>query len=414
MSYIAQYDDPRALEYVSPQADALLGFTGREIAFWQTRLVDDDRAVFDAAASAVRKTREPVSVEYRLLDRDEQVVWVRDTAVVAVGAEGDLTVQGFLTDVTHEKQLELELAREREQTDAFFRDSSVGMVITDAEGRFVRVNEALAAINGISVEDHVGKRLRELLPVVADHVEPLLEEVWRTGKPVMGREIGVEIAPGRALHSLVSYFPVNTAGAKQFGGIVVDTSDFHRSVDARATTEREHRRLIEKLPLVVYVNTLSGTGLGEGRRTSYISPQVEQLFGYPPSAWFADDILWEQAGPSRRFALLSGTRRFEPTVDRSSASTGSCVRTEPSVGSSTRCTRSATTPARPSSSTHRTLPCRLYSHSICPPSAAISARASGPGPRVVGEPRRRRAEGRCSTEADVARTPPCPTALGGC
>jgi PAS domain S-box-containing protein len=294
VSYIAQYDDPRALEYVSPQADALLGFTGREIAFWQTRLVDDDRAVFDAAASAVRNTREPVSVEYRLLDRDEHVVWVRDTAVVAVGADGDLTVQGFLTDVTREKQLELELAREREQTDAFFRDSSVGMVITDAEGRFVRVNEALAAISGISVEDHVGKRLRELLPVVADHVEPLLEEVWRTGKPVMGREIGVEIEPGRALHSLVSYFPVNTAGAKQFGGIVVDTSDFHRSVDARATTEREHRRLIEKLPLVVYVNTLSGTGLGEGRRTSYISPQVEQLFGYPPSAWFADDILWDR------------------------------------------------------------------------------------------------------------------------
>ena len=72
------------------------------------------------------------------------------------------------------------------------------------------------------------------------------------------------------------------------------TSDFHRSVDARATTEREHRRLIEKLPLVVYVNTLSGTGLGEGRRTSYISPQVQQLFGYPPSAWFADDILWDK------------------------------------------------------------------------------------------------------------------------
>ena len=45
-------------------------------------------------------------------------------------------VQGFLTDVTREKQLQLQSARERDQTDAFFRDSSVGMAITDAEGRF--------------------------------------------------------------------------------------------------------------------------------------------------------------------------------------------------------------------------------------------------------------------------------------
>jgi PAS domain S-box-containing protein len=306
VTYIAQYDEPRALEYVSPQAEALLGFSDQQSAFWPTRLVDDDRAAFDAAATAVRATREPVSVEYRLLDRDENVVWVRDTAVVAVDDDGGLTVQGFLTDVSREKRLEHELARERAQTDAFFRDSSVGMVITDAEGRFVRVNEALAAMNGISVEEHVGKRLRDLIPLVADGIDPLLEEVWRTGKAVTGREMSVEVTPGETLHSVVSYFPVDAAGAKHFGGIVVDTSDYHHSVEDRATTEREHRRLIEKLPLVVYVNTLSG-GLGKGRRTSYISPQVEQLFGYPPSAWFADDTLWDKLVHPDDLALVRET-----------------------------------------------------------------------------------------------------------
>ena len=38
-------------------------------------------------------------------------------------------------------------------------------------------------MNGMSVEYHVGKRSASP-PGCRDHVEPLLEEVWRTGKPV--------------------------------------------------------------------------------------------------------------------------------------------------------------------------------------------------------------------------------------
>jgi PAS domain S-box-containing protein len=293
VTYVAQFDEPCTLEYVSRQVEALLGFGAQETAFWPTRVLDEDRDAFDAARAAVRSAREPVSVDYRLLDSDDREVWVRDTAVVALGDDGTSTVQGFLTDITREKQLELELARERAQTDAFFRDSSVGMAITDDDGRFVRVNEALARMNDRSVGEHVGKRLRDFNPVVADGVEPLIQEVWQTGEPVQGRELSVEIAPGEEIHSLVSYFPIDAAGKKHFGGIVVDVTNFHRSLAERAAIEREHRRVIEKLPLVMYVNTLDG-GVGKGRRTSYISPQVEQLFGYAPSAWFADDALWDK------------------------------------------------------------------------------------------------------------------------
>jgi PAS domain S-box-containing protein len=70
----------------------------------------------------------------------------------------------------------------------------------------------------------------------------------------------------------------------------------------RAQTDA-YQRLIEKLPLVMYVNTLRG-GVGQGRRVSYISPQVEQLFGYPPSAWFADDTLWDRLVHPDDFALV--------------------------------------------------------------------------------------------------------------
>ncbi len=307
VTYVAKFDDPRTLEYVSPQVCGLLGFAAEppplEPAFWADRVVVDDRERFEAACDAVRSTGEQVSVEYRLRAQDGREVWVRDVAVVAVGEDGVSTVQGFLTDITREKELELELAREREQTNAFFRESSVGMAITDAQGRYVRINEALARMHGATVEEHIGRRLGDVDPTLAGYVEPLVDEVWRTGERVNGRQLDIEVSPGRMVNVLVSYFPVSASGEKHFGGIVVDVTELHRALEERAAVEREYQRLIEKLPLVMYVNTLRG-GLGQGRRTSYISPQVEHLFGYPPSAWFADDALWERLVHPDDFALV--------------------------------------------------------------------------------------------------------------
>jgi PAS domain S-box-containing protein len=163
------------------------------------------------------------------------------------------------------------------------------MAITDAEGRFVRVNEALARVTGLPIEEHVGRRLRELSPTAADQVEPMLEEVWRTGEPVLGRELTAQAPTGETVSTLVSYFPVDAAGAKHFGGIVIDVTELRRSLNERAEAEREYRRLIEQLPLVTYVNAL-----GPEPHTTYISPQVEQLLGYAPHEWLARRELWDR------------------------------------------------------------------------------------------------------------------------
>ena len=148
VTYVAPLEAPWSVDYVSPQIEPLLGFAAEdwvsEPDFWLGRVAADDRELFLATCAAVRSAGEPVSVEYRLIAHDGREVWVRDVATLATAEDGSVTVQGFLADITREKELELALARERAQTDAFFRDSSVGMAITDADGRFVRVDTALA------------------------------------------------------------------------------------------------------------------------------------------------------------------------------------------------------------------------------------------------------------------------------
>ena len=54
---------------------------------------------------------------------------------------------------------------------AFFSSSHVGLAIRDAQLRYELVNDALAAMNRIPSEAHIGKTVRELFgSAVAEHI----------------------------------------------------------------------------------------------------------------------------------------------------------------------------------------------------------------------------------------------------
>jgi two-component system cell cycle sensor histidine kinase/response regulator CckA len=273
VTYVAPLEAPWAVLHVSPQIVALAGFppeawTSRDD-FWLERVAPEDRAAFLAAFAELQRTERPVSTEYRLIARDGRVVWVRDLATVALGPDGPC-VQGCLVDVTREKELERELLAARAEADAFFSSSSssIGLAITDAEGRYVRVNEALARMNGIPAGEHIGHRLSDLAPLLAEHVDPMLEEVWRTGRPVDRRELNVDV-PGRgSLTVLVSYFPIEVAGgARRYGGVVVDITEQRRA-------ESQYRAVFDNaLDAIVIADD-------EGRYVD-VNPAACELLGRP-------------------------------------------------------------------------------------------------------------------------------------
>ena len=60
-----------------------------------------------------------------------------------------------------------------------------GVCVLDLELRFVEINPWLAKFNGRSVEDHLGSKLSEIVPDIAEQVEAILLEVMKTGEPVM-------------------------------------------------------------------------------------------------------------------------------------------------------------------------------------------------------------------------------------
>jgi PAS domain S-box-containing protein len=259
-------------------------------------MAPQDLPRFLTAFTELRETHEQMSVEYRVTARDGREVWVRDIGVVERDDDGEFYVHGHLTDVTREKELERELAAERTQAEAFFRDSPTGMGISDNDGRYLRVNDALARMNGATVEDHFGRTLSELSPALAAEVTPILERVHDTGEPLVQQEIRIERAGEQASY-LVSYFPIELEGEVRYGRIVVDITN-------QRLVEEKYRRLIEQLPLVTYVNSLE-----PAVKSTYVSPQIEELYGYPAAQWLDDPELWGRTVHPDDLELVRGGER---------------------------------------------------------------------------------------------------------
>ncbi|MGW8884647.1 PAS domain-containing protein [Streptomyces sp. NPDC055749] len=70
--------------------------------------------------------------------------------------------------------------------DGLFARSPVGIAVFDTRLRFLRVNPALEAMNGLSEAAHIGRRLVEILPGVnAAAMEAAMRQVLEGGEPVL-------------------------------------------------------------------------------------------------------------------------------------------------------------------------------------------------------------------------------------
>jgi PAS domain S-box-containing protein len=122
------------------------------------------------------------------------------------------------------------------QLDTLLASAPVAIGFWDRELRFIRLNEALAQLNRLGAEEHIGRTLSEVIPELAPALEPLYRSVLETGEPVVHEESTNEAATGAgdARHWLSSYYPVvDEAGETVgIGGMILEITG-QRRADAR-------------------------------------------------------------------------------------------------------------------------------------------------------------------------------------
>ena len=184
VSYIDATDESASTIFISPQIEAMTGYTPREWIengeLWPSLLHPDDKARALAENERHNETGEPFRLDYRLLHRDGRLVWVHDEAtMVRDGRGAPRFSHGVMMDISDRKRSEenvaflayhdeltglpsrsmfdelLELSISRAQR----HEGAVAVIAVDVDD-FRLVNDSLGRVTGDEILKVVADRLR--------------------------------------------------------------------------------------------------------------------------------------------------------------------------------------------------------------------------------------------------------------
>ncbi len=279
--------DPRADRMArSENAAEVFGFLPGETAEEGWAMVHpDDRPGHQARVGEALAAGRSYESEFRLVRPDSgETIWLEDHGCGVYDDRGNLVrVSGVVLDVTERKRAEADLRRSRErlaetlaQVEALVAAAPVAVALLDRDLRYVRINDALAKLNGLSAPEHLGRTLREVLPAMADEYEPALREVIETGLPRLNVLFEGEV-PGRPGHRgcwLGNWYPVRAVDGRVLGvGIMTaEITEQVRAEEELRLSERRHRTLTDAVLQLMWANDPAG-------QTTYFNRRWEEYTG---------------------------------------------------------------------------------------------------------------------------------------
>ncbi|MEU3793313.1 SpoIIE family protein phosphatase [Streptomyces fructofermentans] len=213
----------------------------------------------------------------------------------------------------HAERLLAELTLTRQLLDG----CPAGVAVLDSELRYLYINDALARLNGLPAEDHLGRRLRDILPDL-ESSEQLLGQVLRTGAPqviTVGGQTPAVDSPDKRWW-LGAYHRLDGESGEVLGvaGVVLEVTEALRG--------REHLvRAGNRMALLDEANRSTGSTLDLGRACQALADLLVPRF----ADYAAVDVVDPEGTPrvpSERYPLrlrriaLSTTPELTETTSR--------------------------------------------------------------------------------------------------
>ena len=208
--------------------------------------------LMEAEAASARELS-VFDIELPIRRTDGEPHWVRLHSRPRRLPVGEILWDGVLIDITELKKVEEEVkslnaslerrvAERTAEVDSMLANATVGLAFADRELRCIRINQYLADIDGLPIEEHLGRTFHDLVPQIAESIESDLQEVFATGRPVSGREIALErpARPSEDRYLVLGHYPVFSADGSvlSVGTSVTDITDRKRSEEALAGLNR--------------------------------------------------------------------------------------------------------------------------------------------------------------------------------
>ncbi|MDZ8054712.1 MAG: PAS domain S-box protein [Aulosira sp. ZfuVER01] len=225
---------------------------------WANQVHPDDLAETRAKFQQAMTEKTEYHHEYRLLWADGSIHWVEARGKFTYDSQGNPKHSiGAVIDITERKQAEQEreqlLERERiarnqaeaaqNQLARIFETSPVGIALLDAKQRYMALNEALAEINGIPREQHLGYSIPELFGQSDPNLVAVFHNIYTTGNPFISPSFAVNV-PGRSDRN-PGYYNVHYLPTKNSNHQVEEVLAYVVDVTERERLEHGQRFLAE-------------------------------------------------------------------------------------------------------------------------------------------------------------------------
>src|SRR6516164_5777948 len=117
----------------------------------------------------------------------------------------------------------------------------LGLACLSPDCRYLQINQRLTEICGISVEDHLGRSVRDCVPALASSVEEIVRSIVATGEPVTGIEVAGQRADQTEERAWITYWHPLRAPS----GEIVAVNVAAEEITERKRSEQEMRRARE-------------------------------------------------------------------------------------------------------------------------------------------------------------------------
>ncbi|KAB2971264.1 SpoIIE family protein phosphatase [Streptomyces sp. SS1-1] len=253
----------------SPQAEELFGYPAHEaLGEYAARIMVHEQHL-DLVVKLfadVMETGEGWAGAFPVRRKDGSTRLVEFRNMRLLDDQGDVYALGLCADQSTVRQVERDVALSTRT----IAQAPVGLAVLDTELRYVSVNPALAELNGLPAEAHLGHMPHELMldTEAARTVEAALRAVLRTGEPVVNRRV---VGRTRAHPDVDHFWSVSlyrledTAGTVLgVAGMAVDITEQHQAAVAAETARR-------RLALIADASTRIGTTLELDRTASELA-----------------------------------------------------------------------------------------------------------------------------------------------
>ena len=250
--------------------------------------------------------------ETRRLQRQIAALQFRLAAAAATSGPGLETAIPPREDVQAQlRRSEEQARRQLAEIQAYYDTAPVGLFAMDQELRFLRINERMAAVNGLPAAAHLGRTLREMAPYIADSVEPRFRQVLASGEPLLNVEHREPTPdrPGAPRVWLESTYPVRNPAGQVIGisGVVEEVTELKHAEEQWRASEALARRRLEEIQAYYDTAPVGLCVLDRDLRFLRINDRLAEINGLPVAA---------HLGRTVREALPSLAATVEPLFQR--------------------------------------------------------------------------------------------------